>query len=170
MIDKRRIGIVGTLGIIRRRRFLVAVIKKDVGRRGRFQVRQGDPDIGKAVQVIVFFDMIGQRGLVVASDEPQVRAIRVGVVEREIAGIEPDQDRRGADRIRDIAAGRTRIDGDRLASSMQANKTKGRKRNSAVAGRRSDLRMETSKSIRDRKHIRTPPIHGIQPADDRILY
>ena len=115
MIDQLRVGIVGALRIAGRNRFLVARIEPDIGLGARLKVRHRDPDQRLAEQRVILLDVMLQRRLVVAGDEAQIAAVILGLTETEIPDMQPDQNRRGADRIGDVGAGRTGVDGDLLA-------------------------------------------------------
>ena len=115
VIDQQRVRIVGTLGIRCAGRFLVAVIEPDLGLGARLHVRHRNPDQRFAEKRIVLLEVIFQRRLVVAGNEPQIAAVILGRSEAEVAGVKTDQDWCRPDGIRDVGARRTRINRDLFA-------------------------------------------------------
>ncbi len=115
VINERDVGPVGGLRVGACRGLLVSVVEPDVGLGAGLEGRQRDPDERFARQRIVLFEVVLEGRFVVSGDEAQVAAVGLGVGEAEIADVQPDEDRDAADRLGDVGARRTRVDGDLLA-------------------------------------------------------
>ncbi len=88
--------------------------------RAGLDIRDFHPDERFAEQRIVFFDVIGEKRLVVSSNEAQIATIVLRPGELKIAIMQSNQHHRRSDRIRDAAVLRRGIQGNLLTDGPLA--------------------------------------------------
>src|SRR5262249_493526 len=114
VVDQDRGGVVGALGIIPRRSFGVSEVEPEIGARAWLEVWKSDPQKRFAQQRVKFFEVVFERGFVVAGDHPKIAAIFLERFELQVARMQSQKHRRGADGLSN--PGGTGIDGELLSA------------------------------------------------------